>query len=249
MSTRNLPPKISPQDEATNDAPEELSPRAFTLIELLVVIAIITVLGALAFPALTKTLEAGRRATCAGNLKTIAAGILTYASENNYALPTHSNNLFMGQRVHWWQCALQTTNFLNKVGPGGGPKCMYCPSQKIPMINKSTDKGVLAPYDFCYGINGVLTKSGAPGDTPLRITRIPNPSEILLLADGAGYDEGESHGWLVSNINPNPSRQKLSKRHGDSVNAAWLDGHVTFTNGEALYANTNAWGRKYSIIK
>lgn len=249
MATEIPPPAVSCDKSVIDDVREDCAPRAFTLIELLVVIAIIAVLAALASPAVSRTLETGRRATCAGNLKSLAAGVLTFAAENNYALPTISNNVLSGKNVHWWQAALQTTNIYNKKGPVAGPKCMYCPSQKLPMENMGSGKVVDSPYDFCYGINGVLVKTGAPGDTPLRITRIPKPSEILLLADGAGYDEGESHGWIVSNVNPNAKRQKLSKRHGDSVNAAWLDGHVSFTNSEALYANTNAWGRTYSIIK
>lgn len=246
MNTRNLAPKNSCHDPVDDAARGKIAARAFTLIELLTVIAIIAVLAALAFPAISKTLEAGRRATCMGNLKNLAAGVLNFAAENNYALPTVQNNVLMGKSAYWWQCALQTTNSFNNTGVKGGPKCMYCPSQKIPMKKMGGGSVFEAPYDFCYGINGVLVKTGAAGDTPLLITRIPNPSEILLLADGAGYDEGQGHAWIVSNINPNPLKQKLSKRHGDSVNAAWLDGHVSFTNSEALYSNTNAWGRTYS---
>jgi prepilin-type N-terminal cleavage/methylation domain-containing protein/prepilin-type processing-associated H-X9-DG protein len=247
MNTRNRPPAVSCDDSVTDASRDDREPQAFTLIELLIVIAIIAVLAALAFPAISRTLETGRRATCAGNLKTIAAGVLTFAAENNYALPTISNNTYMGVKVSWWQAAMQTTNLYNKKGPVAGPKCMYCPSQKLPMENMGSGKVVDSPYDFCYGINGVLVGSGATGDPSPRIIRMPEPGKTLLLADGAGYDEGESHGWIVSNVNPNAKRQKLSKRHGDSVNAAWLDGHVSFTNSEALYANTNAWGR--ALIK
>jgi len=226
--------------------------RSFTLVELLVVIAILGLVAGLAIPAIGKARETANRGGCALNLKTLAAGVLTYATENNGALPTGSNNAYAGANVHWWQAALQTTNFYNKEAPGMGPRCMYCPSQKLPMRPKSGGAVVKPPYDFGYGINVVLVGTGASNDVPVRLARFTNLSQLILLADGAAYDEiGGSHSWNLSNINPDPTKQKMSARHGSNVTVAWCDGHVSFTDRDRLTntakypESTNFWGRWY----
>jgi prepilin-type N-terminal cleavage/methylation domain-containing protein/prepilin-type processing-associated H-X9-DG protein len=56
--------------------------KAFTLIELLVVIAVIAILMSILMPALTKAKEAGQRAVCLGNLKSLTLAWTIYAGEN-----------------------------------------------------------------------------------------------------------------------------------------------------------------------
>jgi prepilin-type N-terminal cleavage/methylation domain-containing protein/prepilin-type processing-associated H-X9-DG protein len=60
---------------------------AFTLVELLVVIAVLAILAAIAVPAAKKALESGQKATCLGNMRGLAAGLLSYTADNNNMFP------------------------------------------------------------------------------------------------------------------------------------------------------------------
>ena len=60
----------------------------FTLIELLVVIAIIAILAAMLLPALSRSRESARSATCLNNLKQLGLAINMYLQDSEECLPS-----------------------------------------------------------------------------------------------------------------------------------------------------------------
>ena len=214
---------------------------AFTLVELLVVVAVIALLSALAFSALRSAIETSRRATCAGNLKTLATGVLGYAGENNGFLPySLGNNLILGgpSSAPWFWAVgdylggqytkAQEADWSKQKTFRGLPSCLYCPSAKRETSNTT-------PYDISYGINRQLVDKGQTNSPPTqwRVISVPRPSRMVLLADSMSYSEKTANAWRVTG-------GTVSKRHGTVANVAWLDGHVSRESLKEL-TNTSYW--------
>ena len=216
---------------------------AFTLVELLVVVAVIALLSALAFSALRSAIETSRRATCAGNLKTLAIGVLGYAGENNGCLPySLGNDRIPGAPASapWFWAAgdyigskytrAQEIDYWSKQKIFRGlPSSFYCPSAKRETSNTT-------PYDISYGINRQLVDNYQNDSPPtqMRVISVPRPSRMVLLADSMSYSERNVNAWRVAN-------GTVSKRHGTVANVAWLDGHVSREPLAELATNASYW--------
>ncbi|MHC5157417.1 MAG: type II secretion system protein [Planctomycetota bacterium] len=96
---------------------------AFTLIELLIVIAVISLLMAVLVPTLAIAKERARRITCRNNIHSFLIGIHTYASENDYALPSGLSD--HGDDEHTPVLARATIDMLTE--QIGNDRVMVCP--------------------------------------------------------------------------------------------------------------------------
>lgn len=213
----------------------------FTLVELLVVVAIIAVLAMLLMPAAKGFIDKGKTAKCAANLKTLAVGALRYAGENNGRLPAANANDVAGPHKSWHHAALGDTNSYTDARKG--PDVMYCPCMEWPQ----RDGSIAPPFDYSYGINvriaGVSYTNNAQS---IRLQRLAKPSQVILLADGACYDEDNGHAWQLDNRGSGTKNYISKKNHGGGANVAWADGHVTFESAGSVSnlmspVNTTNW--------
>ena len=104
-----------------SNSPRSRRVRGFTLIELLVVISIIAVLVGLLLPAVQRSREAARQATCRNNLKQIGLALASYADVRGAFPPGYVSN--------WDQRG-------NDTGPGWGWGSMILPFlEQQPLFN------------------------------------------------------------------------------------------------------------------
>jgi prepilin-type N-terminal cleavage/methylation domain-containing protein/prepilin-type processing-associated H-X9-DG protein len=204
--------------------------RAFTLIELFVVLAIIAVLAALIVPAARKALESGQRATCLGNMRGLAAGLLSYTADNNNCLPVliHWDNY----DKTWWQRVLSEsaglpvndqprTNLERRL-----VDCFYDPA-----LGKGTH-----PYGDFGGNQAIMVDynpwdpASAANKTGPRLASIGTPSKKVLVASakipsgvpckGSWYFQGRE--WAAAGT----AEAMPDARHGGKALCLFADGHT-----------------------
>lgn len=222
-----------------------VSPRAragFTLIELLVVIAIIGILAALLFPALSSTLERGRRAACRSNLRQLNIGFTTYAVDNNGWYPGCSTT-----KPPWDDVADGAMNeqrgksrtlarTMNDAGLIKDTRIWICPSDK-----KDNSGGVtpVRPADNFDVFNGVGNCSYMY-IVGYNDRDFPRPSLYPVLTDESNDPE---NGAVTPGQMPVIT---ADDNHGASFrNVVFLDGHVeAFEDPDAANAIFDALGEE-----
>ena len=195
--------------------------RAFTLIELLTVIAIIGILAAILIPVVGKVRESARAAQCMSNIRQIGIAMLTYADENNGALPT-SGGLDEGEvpATDWilWRRSddqMRDSAIVPYLGGSFTPDIYRCPSDE-----EATNRA----YRFSYSLNRALGESSSsPRFAELaqlngRVHNVPDPSRIILMAEEASPND--SSAWLGF------AEDALTERHNGRGHVSFVDGHV-----------------------
>lgn len=193
--------------------------RGFTLIELLVVIAIIAILAAILFPVFARAREAARGAACRSNLKQLSSAEQMYSQDYdgtmlscrmNYA----GTNSPLRPGAQWYEWA----DMLHAYVKNGG--VYVCPSDATvrPTSAYGTSGG--------YALNWVYASNFG---TPQPMDSVTYPAETILFTDGTGYycvggSGGPANNWA----------QYVSDRHNETVNIAWLDGHVSSRKKTAI---------------
>ncbi|NCW28101.1 MAG: prepilin-type N-terminal cleavage/methylation domain-containing protein [Verrucomicrobia bacterium] len=212
--------------------------RSFTLVELLVVIAILGLVAGLAIPAIGKARETAQRGACASNLKTLAAAVLTTAAENNGCFPGLTNNGPDNGSLTWFSYALGITKDTDINKAGKTPACLVCPASKQP-----PRPGITPVQSVSYGINTrLITPVNDDPGIRRRMAAVPKPSQIILLGDGASYDEDGNNAYQLNNVQGAAGGMGTnSMRHKTGANIAWCDGHVSYEGTDSL---KNLWAQE-----
>jgi prepilin-type N-terminal cleavage/methylation domain-containing protein len=142
----------------------------FTLVELLVVITIIGMLMALVLPAINAVRENARRTACSNNMRQIALGMISYAS-NRQAFPG-----YRGNRAGSGSQVLDASWFV-----------AVAPQLEQPAIKDRFDQMIqnsaLMPY---------IAFATCPSDAPEQLTATPqSPISHLAYVVNAGRQDGQ----------------------------------------------------------
>lgn len=201
--------------------------QGFTLIELLTVIAIMSMLAAVLIPVFFRASEKAKQANCASNARSIALSVLVYASDYEETLPPVAYiDQSKASTITWIELLHTYTK---------NSALFRCPSDRQTKTSS-------------YGLNTLVfadLSNSAVHQTVQGLGAIQTPSATIMLAE-TGMDDysvkAPSDGLdiLTPVVDPIHVATDLSPRHGNLINVAFLDGHVTALTPHDLYVTLAA---------
>lgn len=247
------------------DVPE----RGFTLIELLVSIAIIGILAALLVLGLTSARNQGRSASCKNHLRQMGTALQMYVAENNHKYPFWANvyapeldNSVGAPNTRYWWAKLLPYYPLNWLS-----RDYHCPGYKGAVTGVVGTRPPLGSYaynahgvaipgagfeDPSRGISIRFTNWYGLGPPVVSDAQIKVPSEMFeigesrFLSEKANVFPGGTCDMVCGFLNFSGTGVSGAdewafgeKRHGETYNQLFCDGHVSALNPWFLFNPTN----------
>ncbi len=210
--------------------PTTMPRRAFTLIELLVTIAVIAVLLGLLLPALSRSRDAARSASCLSNLRQVFFTCRAYANENDGFGPA------IGQpysALPNWGLMVQASG--ERVG--STPGALFVPNTILVCPSCAANYGVEMTRTYAMNATG---HAGLPGDrgnfddaasrSHIRFDLVSRTSDSALLVDSAaaaiagGAPPPTRTASVIDFRNAGHVAARLGRWHRAAFNAAMFDG-------------------------
>lgn len=202
--------------------------RAFSLVELMTVVGIIMLLISILLPAMGRAREAGRRAVCLANLRSIAQGSIGYAANNNQQFPEWGQRIsgFAATGHQWnWDGVIGSTNdpgtdirsntrnvwMLVRNG-AGDPKTFVCPSDDeageafVPAdVNHVYDVQNRSQFSYSFQYQGPAQKVGqttldATNVRPGWNTNLRDDSRLVVAADATPCMTPVNRAYTVADV-------------------------------------------------
>lgn len=202
----------------------------FTLTEVLVAVGICAVLAAMILPAISNSIMAAKRTSCAANMRQIGTALLTYANDHDGDFPETSHTTTVSKA--WISVLSPYLSDMDKV--------RICPADPkgAARLEAGGTSYILNSFVFVPQLDPFGRPMGVQANN---IRRIPKPSHtitVFVVSDDRGvgvtndhtHSENWDRGWnrLLYDIEPDRHRlgDRSEDRTGGSANYLYADGHV-----------------------